>query len=1141
MERDTYLDSIEAGLKAIFKDYYFNNYKKQILARRLGADFDRTYNEPLLWNRALYLSSKACLLLLEDRNQRLAMNSLKEAAEIYEYFAQISETYDRDYCYLLSAFCYDLAGYQANAYCLLERREVYELETQDENNSAEGDNYILLHLTLILLKKITKARMSLNKAMERDVGVRMFNSTIARWYESILNGTDFSVLDDFQALYETYLNSSDVPMSQLLFLLYTRAKVFLERSVWSNLSKHSDDVGMSIWTKYIKLLTHDIYDRNNVKPIDERRSRFELWTSQLRALEAGLVNSDKDFVIQMPTSAGKTFIAEMAILDSLIKHPGKKCIYVAPFRALTNEKETELANYLSKLGYSVSALTGSYETDEFQDILLEDTDVLIATPEKIDLLMRLNSVYFEDVSLLVVDEGHIVGEYSARSSLTEFLIIRLRIKIPQLRILFISAVMPPENAEEYSIWLSGSRGGVIRSLMYPDSKIDEQWEPTRKLIGKFRWEGKNGRIDFKGIDTENEDTKVKTGAFIPGILKTKQFASRYPDGKDKAQTSASLALVMSSDGSCLVFCAQVPHTKSVALRFIQILQELDQINQLPKQFTKSRLTESYIHAKKWFGVESHVTKCVEYGIGVHFGNMPEPLRRSVESEYRAGLLKVLISTSTIGQGLNLPIKHLIIHSTIIYGSSSGIEKIQVRDFWNIIGRAGRAGKETEGQIIFVVNSYTDEKSFEEFSDQKNIEPAFSMFYEILRALFLKRLTQESFEEYTRILSEPYLLNLLAEEVVDTDDQILIEKIISTSLFKVQSDVNQLNVQPVKNMFGKICQGIRNDVNPELLPVFAKTGFAVESNQAIVRYINRNKIELQAILAEDDVLGLLRLIFALFDEYEVSEVNSDKLAKLGLNHQEFMGVVASWLAGDDIEVLQNEWRKISSNHEDLHILISDGFYFRYSWGITSFISILCGVLGIDRKDLSAGVKNLSSFIKFGLNNPAACLARSLGINNRQVAKVLAEANDGLQGRDFVKWIANLSAEEIDGFGLTRFDSENVANVATGLASGPFEEMPTFFSFFVKGIPFEMHRKKTSLLVKTRDVLWYERDPENKFDPFAIKIFYEANQLGFVPRDLSKRISVEIDINKVNYEIVVDHVEIGRDHNNVRVHMKQVKQR
>jgi len=219
---------------------------------------------------------------------------------------------------------------------------------------------------------------------------------------------------DLRKAYHFYLSISNTYLSQLILLLQTRLILFKERSIWENIKKIESIGSNYIWQKYVKLLSQDIYESNYIKDIEKRNSKFEFWISQLRAVEKGLLDSDNNYVIQMPTSAGKTFIAELSILKYLLQFPNKKCIYIAPFRALVSEKESEINRYFSKLGFSVSALTGSYEVDESHDVILKETDVLIATPEKMDLLLRLNPDFFHNVSFIVIDEGHIVGEISSR-------------------------------------------------------------------------------------------------------------------------------------------------------------------------------------------------------------------------------------------------------------------------------------------------------------------------------------------------------------------------------------------------------------------------------------------------------------------------------------------------------------------------------------------------------------------------------------------------------------------------------------------------------------------------------------------------------------------------------------------------------
>src|SRR2546429_9956712 len=105
---------------------------------------------------------------------------------------------------------------------------------------------------------------------------------------------------------------------------------------------------------------------------------------------------------------------------------------------------------------------------------------------------------------------------------------------------------------------------------------------------------------------------------------------------------------------------------------------------------------------------------LHYRVGLHYGPLPDPVRQAVEDDFRSGSIKILVSTNTLGQGVNMPVKTAIIYSL---ERSYWDEKnkrhvhqpIKKRDFWNICGRAGRAGKETEGQIIFVISSSRDNR------------------------------------------------------------------------------------------------------------------------------------------------------------------------------------------------------------------------------------------------------------------------------------------------------------------------------------------------------------------------------------------------------------------------------------------------
>jgi helicase len=1139
MTTTEYLTTLEAGLEQILQDVKFNNHRNQLAAWKLSTAFTRTYDESYLWNRALFLSTNGCQVLIHGNNPRIAIRALRESALIYENLFYISEQYDRDYALILSALCYDLAGYQANAVCLIKKVELYQFDTNDLQVDTDSDNYILKHLRLILIKNISFANNSVNRELDVDPGIYLFNNAIIKWYDQILTGTDNDFLDQMDLAYKYFLDAFNIPVSQIIFLLKTRFKLYVERSIWYNLNAIEHINNNPSWKKYVKLLANDIYDGRQIKNVEKRFSKFEFWTSQLRAVQKGVLSSDNSFVVQMPTSAGKTFIAELSILNALIKYPGQKCLYISPFRALTNEKETELSDNLSKLGFSVSALSGNYEIDEYQEIILSDTDVLIATPEKIDLLLRLNPGYFNNISLAVVDEGHILGDISSRSSLLEFLIIRLKMLIADIKILFISAVMPPANANEYAVWLSNDPLNVIRSSLHQDSPAGEEWEPTRKLIGKFTWEGSNGRISYKDMHTEDEVTKAVTASYVPALIKKRQYGNTYPNGTTKAQTSAALAYRLSFDGNTLVFCSQVRNTDQVGTALLNLLAKLRETNgDVPAWFQQNTNRESYFFARKWYGADSYITQCLSYGIGIHFGDLPEAIRRSVEDDFVKGNLKVLIATNTIGQGLNFPIKNLIIHSTIITVKNGVTYKVEVRDFWNIIGRAGRAGMETEGQIIYNVNTWTDEQEFIRYTNKSNIDAAYSIFFNVLNALAENRINQATYENNIRILAEPYILSVIAEEAVDTVDDEVINAILENSLFNIQCLAKQVDIEPLKESFRGMFSTIKEENTKEQIQVFGQTGLCLKSNKAIEAFIENNLELVTLVFEEDSYMALIELAYQLFDEGAIEEMESDKFDKINLNFSQFVSVTRLWIDGADIDLLQAEWQKVNQKNDHFNLLIAEGFYFRFPWIISSFITIILYKLNIERDTLPQDIANVISYIKYGLDDHRACLLRSIGIKNRDAALTLAALAGDLEGRQLIKWVANLSVNDLADLDISTYDKQNILNTALKLTPTKFEVIPDVFDFFIKGISFDEAARLLSVQVEVGDVLDYSREFTNAFDPFAITVYLGNGKLGYVPREYAKVLAVEIDINTSNYEILVTESTKVDDYNDIHVRMSKV---
>ncbi|MBY0424863.1 MAG: HIRAN domain-containing protein, partial [Cytophagales bacterium] len=242
-----------------------------------------------------------------------------------------------------------------------------------------------------------------------------------------------------------------------------------------------------------------------------------------------------------------------------------------------------------------------------------------------------------------------------------------------------------------------------------------------------------------------------------------------------------------------------------------------------------------------------------------------------------------------------------------------------------------------------------------------------------------------------------------------------------------------------------------------------------------------------------------------------------LEKIKIKPSSFLMITKEWINGNDIEQLQIEWLKLSSEISHLHILISEGYYFRYTWVISSFVSILKFSLEMSNEELPDGIRSLSSYIKYGVNNPTACLARSLGVKNRDVALLLAQKALPNVKKEFIRWFSNINEEDANRFELNIFDTKNVLNVSLKLTPNKFDRLPNSFDFQIKGIPFLTSRMIASQRINIGDSLTYKRDQTNEYDPFAIKIYIEDIELGYVPKEFSKLISIEIDINSSVFSV------------------------
>jgi len=408
---------------------------------------------------------------------------------------------------------------------------------------------------------------------------------------------------------------------------------------------------------------------------------FSLMPSQQEALRESLLDPVRVCVVlQMPTSAGKTLLAEFAILQSLQSFgQDSRVLYLTPTRALATQVRRTLNSDLRSLGIAVSAAGGAFEEDPYELGLLQSADgVIVATPEKTDLLLRAHRDWFDRVRLIVVDEAHLLrdGERGVR---LELLLANLRRECKDIRLLLLTPFV--DNAVEIATWLGGDRGAPINIA----------WRPSRLMIGLAKLAGRKPNRAFEITWRE------------PHSERPDPRPSRLPVAADSGPLSTAreklvyLARRFVNLGPVLGFFSASKSDPEQAAA--EIAEGCDLL--APAQATPGlRLAVALAQAD--YGTDSVLVRCLERGVAFHHAALSSELRFLIEDQVRAGTIKFIAATATLAQGMNFPVSTVLIHSVHKpYGGGD----LTAGEFWNIAGRAGRVGMADKGLVVFVNHNH----------------------------------------------------------------------------------------------------------------------------------------------------------------------------------------------------------------------------------------------------------------------------------------------------------------------------------------------------------------------------------------------------------------------------------------------------
>lgn len=480
--------------------------------------------------------------------------------------------------------------------------------------------------------------------------------------------------------YRKAVYENDAPMEiYYVDILCAIVMVALSKSSWILLPRYSE-LDQSLWSDYLK---------------GPKAPRM-LWPAQQLIGEKGVLRG-QSAVVQLPTGVGKTKSIELVIRSSFASGRATTAIIVAPLRALCNE----IANDM------ISAFGDEVLVNQFSDVLEEDfslelflsfkSKILICTPEKLSYIIHHQADFLDEIGLYIFDEGHMFDDGS-RGAIYELLISEIRSHISgKEQIILLSAVL--SNAEQIQKWLLGE-AGVLAS----DSKI----RATPKTIG-FASQTKD--IHYYSDDSAQEDFYVPRSIEVIALQKRpREKKQRYfPELTDAKDIAIYYANKLCKNGGVAIFANRTSTVLTVINRIIELRDRGCLLAEIKGNSDGKEMSRLAQLMSDYYGEQHPYTIACYLGVVPHYSNLPNGLRLAVEHACRNKALRLVVCTSTLAQGVNIPIKYLFMTSFMVARNS-----MRIRSFQNLMGRTARSGMYTEGSVIV-----TDPRLFDNKNNRKN--------------------------------------------------------------------------------------------------------------------------------------------------------------------------------------------------------------------------------------------------------------------------------------------------------------------------------------------------------------------------------------------------------------------------------------
>ncbi|HOK26996.1 MAG TPA: DEAD/DEAH box helicase [Bacteroidales bacterium] len=781
--------------------------------------------------------------------------------------------------------------------------------------------------------------------------------------EGKVDGANFDIENKIKyhlKIAREFANASGNILLELLYQYFESFGIKLIRNtIWYTLT------GVNHWvSEFNKFITK----RENY-PIIEL-----LYPQKESILKGELLNpAHRSIVISLPTSSGKTLIAEYKILQVLneFRERGGWVAYIVPTKALVNQIYIRLNQDLGSIGLRIEKASGVAEIDGFESYLVEnkgdntDFDVLITTYEKLNLLIRqgLGTTDRRPLVLTVVDEAHNIEEKQRGLNL-EMLLATIKSDCGEANFLLLTPDIP--NAKLIAEWLGGERGKNINIQL-------DWWQPNERVVGSLQAEGRGKNFDVYLQTLNTVKGTYQISEKIPLVKVENSSLNKSQVVSSKVKFSYFVAeKVLNINSPIVVLASGIDETYQIAEYLYNNCNqnfEIDNDIELLKKFVISELGDDF-----------PLVKYLEKRIAIHSSAIPDEIRQLIELLMVECKLQALVSTTTIAQGINFPI------SAVIIGSYNYPFQgpMPTRDFWNLAGRVGRVGQQSMGWVGIVSQNDKDSDNIVSYVQQASkdllsqLESAIEIAMSNRDEDFSKWLYLD--ERWSAILQ---YISHLRLQINDLNEFInhLEEKLQATLGYRQISD----------NKKGFLINKLREyaqNLSLEDARRADSTGFSTVSVRQMIARLSQSNIspndwQKKQLFSEQNET-MKELVGIMLKTYEIRRsLEEIKVGENILDQKSISRLIVNWVNGENISQIANKLfpneqktKAIEKTTKAIYKVIAN----MASWGIAALQKMPTS--GIDWDYLSDIEKkkmmNIPAYLLYGVNTDEGVLMRKANI-------------------------------------------------------------------------------------------------------------------------------------------------------------------